>query len=139
MSKKDYKNKGELAKGATNEDFLIVQQTIDDRPEKKVQIRNSTHDFLVFSKENGGDGVDVLVASENVWLTQKSMCSLYDTAKSNVSEHLTTIFQNGELDENSTVRNFRTVASNGKEYNQKYYNLRAKISLLEIELKKNEI
>ena len=97
--------------------------------EKKLQIRNNTNDFLIFSKENGGDGVDVLVADETVWLTQKSICSLYDAAKSTVSEHLTAIFKSGELDENSTVRIFRTVASNGKTYNQKYYNLQTIIAV----------
>jgi len=93
--------------------------------EKKLQIRNGMNDFLIFSKENGGDGVDVLVSEETVWLTQRSICSLYDSSKSTVSEHLATIFRNGELSENSTVRNFRTVASNGKTYDQKYYNLQA--------------
>jgi len=97
--------------------------------DKKLQIRNNINDFLIFSAENGGDGVDVLLADETVWLTQKSMCSLYDTAKSTVSEHLTTIFNSGELDENSTVRKFRTVAPNGKTYNQKYYNLQAIIAV----------
>ena len=97
--------------------------------EKKLQIRNSINDFLIFTKENGGDGVDVLVADETVWLTQKSMCSLYDAAKSTVSEHLTAIFNSGELHENSTVRKFRTVASNGKFYSQKYYNLQAIIAV----------
>ena len=96
---------------------------------KKLQIRNSTNDFLIFSKENGGDGVDVLVSDENVWLTQKSMCVLYDTAKSTISEHLTAIFNSGELDENSVVRKFRTTASDGKPYNQKYYNLQAIIAV----------
>jgi hypothetical protein len=95
----------------------------------KVQIRNTTNDFLVFSMENGGDGVDVLLADETVWLTQKSMCSLYDVKKSTVSEHLTAIFRSGELIESSTVRNFRTVASNGKTYNHKYYNLQAIIAV----------
>jgi hypothetical protein len=95
----------------------------------KIQIRNSTNDFLIFSKENGGDGVDVLIADENVWLTQKSVCSLYDASKSTVSEHLTKIFANDELDEDSTVRNFRTVAANGKTYNYKYYNLQAIIAI----------
>jgi len=94
-----------------------------------IQIRNATNDFLVFSKENGGDGVDVLVADENVWLTQKSICSLYDTSKSTVSEHLSNIFASGELDEHTTVRNFRTVAPNGKNYNYKYYNLQAIIAV----------
>ena len=95
----------------------------------KLQIRNNINDFLIFSKENGGDGIDVLVADETVWLTQKSICSLYDTAKSTVSEHLTAIFKNGELDENSTVRKFRTVAANGKTYDQKYYNLQAIVAV----------
>jgi hypothetical protein len=83
-----------------------------------IQIRNAANDFLVFSKENGGDSIDVLVADENVLLTQKSLCSLYETSKSSVSEHLTKIFTSGELDENSVVRNFRTTASDGKTYNR---------------------
>lgn len=95
----------------------------------QIQIRNSTNDFLIFNMENGGDGVDVMLADENVWLTQKSLCSLYDVVKSTVSEHLSTIFSSNELDENATVRNFRTVASNGKMYNQKYYNLQAIIAV----------
>ena len=97
--------------------------------ENKMQIRNATNDFLVFTKENGGDGVDVLVADENVWITQKSMCSLYEIAKSTVSEHLSTIFANAELDENAVVRNFRTTAGDGKLYTQKYYNLQAIIAV----------
>jgi hypothetical protein len=99
------------------------------KKDDKIQIRNSTNDFLVFSRENGGDGVDVLVADENVWLTQKSICSLYDTSKSTISEHLTNIFVSGELEETATVRNFRTVAPNGKTYNYKYYNLQAIIAV----------
>jgi hypothetical protein len=73
--------------------------------------------------------VDVLVADENVWLTQKSLCWLYDAAKSTLSEHLTTIFSSGELNENSVVRKFRTTASDGKPYTQKYYNLQAIIAV----------
>ncbi|MDR1089370.1 MAG: virulence RhuM family protein [Coriobacteriales bacterium] len=92
-------------------------------------MRNSVGDFLVFSKENGGNGVDVLVADENVWLTQGSICSLYETSKSTVSEHLTNIFASGELDEDSVVRNFRTTATDGKSYNYKYYNLQAIIAV----------
>jgi len=97
--------------------------------DSKLQIRNAANDFLVFTKESGGDGVDVLVADENVWITQKSMCSLYEAAKSTVSEHLTTIFANGELTENAVVRDFRTTAADGKMYTQKYYNLQAIISV----------
>jgi len=97
--------------------------------EKQIVVRNSTHDFLVFYRENRGDGVDVLVIEENVWLTQKLLCKLYDVAKSTISEHLKTVFESSELDENSVVRNFRTTASDGKSYNQKYYNLQAIIAV----------
>ncbi len=97
--------------------------------QRKLTIRNDANDFLVFVKENGGDGIDVLVADENVWLTQKLICQLYESSKGNISEHLTNIFKSGELDENSTVRKFRTVASNGKPYDQKYYNLQAIIAV----------
>jgi len=102
---------------------------IEKKDKKQIAVRNSTHDFLVFYRENGGDGVDVLVTEENVWLTQKLLCQLYDVTKSTISEHLKTIFDSGELEEKSTVRNFRTVASNGKPYNMQYYNLQAIIAV----------
>jgi len=100
-----------------------------EKDSKKIQIRNGTNDFLIFSKENGGDGVDVLLADETVWLTQKSLCSLYDVAKSTVSEHLATIFKSGELYEDSVVRKFRTTAADGKLYSQRYYSLQAVIAV----------
>ena len=99
------------------------------KDEGRIQIRNSTTDFLVFTKENGGNGVDVLVADENVWLTQGGIVSLYASSKSNISEHLTNIFASGELDEGSVVRKFRTTAADGKMYSYKYYNLQAIIAV----------
>ena len=57
------------------------------------------------------------------------MYDLYQTSKSNVSEHIKHIFEEGELDENSVVRKFRTTASDGKSYNKTYYNLDMIISL----------
>lgn len=101
----------------------------DNGKQASLQLRNSTNDFLVFTKETGGDGVNVLVADENVWLTQGSLCSLYDVSKSTVSEHLATIFASGELDEDSVVRKFRTTATDGKTYSYKFYNLQAIIAV----------
>jgi hypothetical protein len=66
---------------------------------------------------------------ETVWLTQSQLCELYQTSKSNVSEHIKHIFEEGELDENSVVRKFRTTASDGKSYNTTHYNLDMIISL----------
>jgi len=66
---------------------------------------------------------------ETVWLTQVQLMELYQTSKSNVSEHIKHIFEEGELDESSVVRKFRTTASDGKNYNVTYYNLDMIISL----------
>lgn len=58
-----------------------------------------------------------------VWMNQQQMGELYQTAKSTLSEHIKNILQEGELVENSVVRNFRTTASEGKNYNVTYYAL----------------
>jgi hypothetical protein len=58
--------------------------------------------------------VDVLLEGETVWLTQKSMGELFGVVKSTISEHLSNVYEVGELEKNSTVRNFRTVQNNIK-------------------------
>ena len=74
-------------------------------------IRNITAEFLSFTSETGEWSVEVLYANENVWATQKVMRKLYGCSKSNISEHLTTIFANAEISENPVVRNFRTTGA----------------------------
>jgi hypothetical protein len=81
----------------------------------KLQIRNSTAEFLTFAAETGEQSIEVLYANENVWATQAMMCELYDCSKSNVSEHLKAIFSSGELKEDAVVRKFRTTGSDGKK------------------------
>ena len=71
--------------------------------EKKLKIRNSTADFLVFTKQSGEDGIEVRVHDEDVWLTQKGMAQLFDCSSDNISLHLKNIFKTGELDENSVT------------------------------------
>lgn len=97
--------------------------------EKHFQIRNSTADFLIFTKENGGDGVNVRIEDENVWVTAESLGKLYGKGRSTVLEHLKNIFEEKELDEHSTCRKFRQVATNGKTYNYQYYSLEAIIAV----------
>lgn len=58
-----------------------------------------------------------MLEGETLWLIQAQMCELYQTCKSNFSEHIKHIFEDGELDEKSVVRNFRTTDSDGKSYN----------------------
>ena len=69
---------------------------------KTIQIRNSTTDFLVFTKQNAEDTIQVRVHDENVWLSQKAMAQLFDCSVDNIALHLKNIFASGELDENAT-------------------------------------
>lgn len=100
--------------------------------EKKLQIRNSTTDFLVFTKQSDTDGIEVRVHNESVWLTQKSMAQLFDCSSDNIGLHLKNIFQSGELDEKATTEEFSVVQVEGaREVTRKikYYNLDAIISV----------
>lgn len=96
---------------------------------RDIQIRNKTTDFLIFSKEQGGDGIEVRVENETIWLTQKLMAELFDTTKQNISLHLKRIFEDEELTESSVVKDFLTTASDGKVYKAKHYNLDAIIAV----------
>ena len=59
---------------------------------KTMQIRNSTVDFLVFTKQNSQDSIEVRVQDENVWLTQEGISRLFDKGRSTITEHLNAIF-----------------------------------------------
>ncbi len=85
--------------------------------------------IVIYQTEDGQTCIEVKMEDETVWLTQAQLVELYQTSKSNVSEHIKHIFEEGELDEISVVRNFRTTASDGKNYNTTYYNLDMIISL----------
>lgn len=84
---------------------------------------NEYGNLIIYKDKDGNDSVEVKMYDNNVWLNQEQLVKLYNSSKSNISEHIKHIFEEDELDENTTVRNFRTVASNGKNYNMKYYNL----------------
>lgn len=86
-------------------------------------------EFLLYTSQSGEVRVDVLLHEETVWLTQKAMQELFDKAKSTISEHISNIFQEGELEENQVVRNFRTTAADGKQYDTAFYNLDVIISV----------
>lgn len=86
-------------------------------------------DILIYQSEDGRTHIDVRMEQDSVWLTQQQLCELYQTSKSNVSEHIKHIFEDGELDEISVVRKFRTTASDGKSYEMNFYNLDMIISL----------
>jgi len=99
------------------------------KKENKLQIRNSTAEFLIFTRQAGEDGIEVRVAEETVWLTQKLISVLFDKGRSTITEHLTNIFESGELDEKAVCRDFRHTAEDGKDYTTRFYNLDAIIAV----------
>ena len=79
---------------------------------------------MIIYKNNSGDiKVDVTFEDENLWLSQAQLCKVFDRAKGTISEHITNIFTEKELEENSVVREYRTTASDNKDYLVKHYNL----------------
>jgi len=96
---------------------------------KKLAIRNSTVEFLIFTNQKGEDSIEVKFIDETVWLSQKMMAKLFDVTIPTINEHLKNIFQSKELDGDSVIRNSLITASDGKRYNAKFYNLDAIISV----------
>lgn len=101
----------------------------DSDKKKQLLIRNSTAEFLIFTGQNGEQSIEARYENESIWLTQKLMGQLFDVDIRTISEHLQNIFKADELQENSVIRKFRTTATDGKNYNTKFYNLDATISV----------
>lgn len=95
----------------------------------KLQIRNSTVDFLVFTRDAHEEGIEVRVQDQDVWLTQKAIGQLFDVDRSVVTKHLKNVFESGELTEEATCAKFAQVADNGKTYQYKFYSLSAIIAV----------
>ena len=86
-------------------------------------------EILIYQNPDGKIKIDVRLEEESVWLTQAQLCELFQKSKATISEHIKNIFEEGELEESSVVRNFRTTAIDGKNYDTKYYNLDVIISV----------
>jgi len=96
---------------------------------KKLTIRNSTAEFLIFTSQVGEESIEVKFEDETVWLSQKMMAKLFDVTVPTINEHLRNIFFTKELEEKSVIRKFLITASDGKKYKTKFYNLDAIISV----------
>ena len=97
-----------------------------------LQIRNSTAEFLIFTKQKKEKSIEAIVDDKSVQLSQKLIAELFETSKQNVSLHLKNIFDNHELDENRTVKDFLTVQNENErsvKRKTKYYNLDAIIAV----------
>ncbi len=85
--------------------------------------------LLLYQTEDGQTRIEVRLQDETVWLNQAQLSELFDKDKRTISEHIQNIFKEGELTEDSVIRNFRTTASDGKNYQVTYYNLDVIISI----------
>ena len=100
--------------------------------QKKIIIRSSTAEFLIFAHQSKGEGIEVLYERDTIWLTQKLMAELFQTSTDNISLHLKNIFNDKELDEKATTEDFSVVQKEGSRSVRrsiKFYNLDAIISV----------
>jgi hypothetical protein len=80
-------------------------------------------EFLIYQSEDGKTQLSVTLEDETLWLSQKQLTELFGKAKGTISEHIKHIYEDGELDESSVVRFFRTTAADGKRYEVAHYHL----------------
>ena len=85
--------------------------------------------LILYNDDEGRVSMNVRFADEDIWLTQAQLVEIYQSSKSNVSEHLTNIFADKELEYDAVVRKFRTTAADGKNYQVLHYNLDVVIAL----------
>jgi hypothetical protein len=89
-------------------------------------------EILIYQNSEGNIKIDVRLEEESVWLTQTQLCELFQKSKATISEHIKNVFEEGELEASATVRNFRTVQTEGKREVERaidYYNLDVIISV----------
>ncbi|MBK5272715.1 MAG: virulence RhuM family protein [Bacteroidia bacterium] len=86
-------------------------------------------EILIYQTGDGSTKIEVRLENEDVWLSQTQMGILYQKSKSSISEHIKEIFRDGELNEESVVRKYRTTAADGKSYTTSYYSLDVIISV----------
>ncbi|GHV56839.1 hypothetical protein FACS1894182_04250 [Bacteroidia bacterium] len=101
-------------------------------PKRNLCIRNSTAEFLIFTNQAKGDGIEVRMQDNTVWLTQKLIATLFDVDRSVITKHLSNIYQEGELNKNSTCAIFAQVQTEGNRTvsrDVEFYNLDAIISV----------
>ena len=96
-----------------------------------ITIHSSAAEYLTFVAASGeaAESFEIRYEDENIWLTQKMMAALYGVSVPAISQHLKTIFSDGELIEDSAIKKYLITADDGKNYNTKHYNLQAIIAV----------
>ncbi len=81
------------------------------------------NEIVIYRTDDGKNRVDIKLENGTLWLSQEQIGTVFHKAKSTINEHIKNIFDDGELDRDSVVRNFRITASDGKNYDVMHYNL----------------
>ena len=103
-----------------------------DKKDNRQHIRNSTVEFLIFTKQVNDESIEVRVQDGSIWLTQRLMAALFDTSIDNIGLHLKNIYTENELNENSTTEDYSVVRQEGNRQVcriVKHYNLDAIIAV----------
>jgi hypothetical protein len=96
---------------------------------KKLTLKDELTEFLLYSTPSNDVKVEIFMHDESVWLPQKRMAELFDVQRPAITKHLKNIFESGELEENSVSSILEHTAEDGKNYQTKYYNLDAILSV----------
>ena len=101
----------------------------DDVAKRQLSVKDEITNFLLYTTPDGKIKVEAILNNETIWLTQEHLAQLFGVQKPAISKHLKNIFESGELAENSVVSILETTAQDGKNYQVRYYNLDAIISV----------
>ena len=104
------------------------------KKKEEITIRSSAAEYLTYVASVGDqqDSIEMRYEDENIWLTQKMMATLYDMDVRTINEHIKKIYSDSELEEDSTIRNFRIVQTEGSRQvtrDTKHYNLQMIIAV----------
>jgi hypothetical protein len=94
-----------------------------------IEPANQDPEFLLYQTSDGVTRIAVRLEDETVWLSQAQMAELFQTTKQNISLHIRNVFEEGELEEPSVVKQYLTTADDGKKYSVNHYNLDVIISV----------
>jgi hypothetical protein len=107
----------------------MAKKKQSDKEKNAVVIPAAEGELLLYQTGDGLSRIEARLHQETVWLTQNQLVELFQTTKQNISLHIRNIFAEGELSENSAVKEYLTTAVDGNNYKTNYYNLDVIISV----------
>ena len=110
-------------------DLQTKQTTKEEVSSIETNLSTKEQNQIILYRPNDTISLEVRLENDTVWLSQAQMTELFGSTKQNISLHINNIFKEGELKQNSVVKDFLTTALDGKKYRTKYYNLDVIISV----------